>query len=61
LIRRGKDGVLHVFTFDAIASMEVAAGLYEAIDKATPVNMARLRAIYTEVTGHAIEPIGTRH
>jgi len=61
LIQHGVNGVLHVFRFDAITSMEVATGLYAAIDKATPVNMKRLRAIYTEVTGHAIEPIGTRH
>jgi hypothetical protein len=61
LIKHAGNGVLHVFTFDAITSMEVATGLYAAIDKATPVNMKRLRVIYAEVTGHAIEPIGTRH
>ena len=53
------DGVVTVVTFLHIATVEVAAELWGAIMRAAPICAERLSAIYAEVTGHTVEPIGT--
>jgi len=56
------DDVLFVWVFEAIESVEVAAGLGAAIEQAAPIDdIEHLHAIYTEVTGQLVETTGRHH
>jgi hypothetical protein len=61
-IQHATDGVLSILTFESIASAEVAAQLWAEMDAAAPLEGDRtLHEIYAQVTGIAVEPVGTRH